>query len=896
MKRFSTATALCSLVLASTIPLTNNNTAYAVEPTNIVQEKSQEPPIEPTDPVTPTTGELTPEQLDEYLEALEKSQTQGSNDENTPKTFAGEVTVEGNIEKTNEQTLLDARKNSAIVSDSISSEEISKSPDSNAADTVQRLTGITILGDKYVFVRGLGERYSGSTINGSILPSTETERRVVPLNLFPSKLLERIDIIKTYTPDMQGDFGSGIVQMKTKNFPKETLFSIGLGTGINSSATGQDFRTYAGGLDILGRGGQKLPSGIPTEYISRRTALNPVGYTPEEIQAFGRLMVGDWTGTETSAQPNTNFSLTYGDTIGRLGLIFSATSTSGYESIDEELRFFSLDSNTLVPRNNYELVTDKENAQLAGITSISFKLNDDHTLSFDSFYTKNSSTENRVQEGLSTNSGGFIKDYRVMFKDEQVLSTKLSGKHNFSWPGIASLLEWHGSKATATNNSDLRENLYSMGAQGVYSLMTGSPETGKMEFYDLEDNTQELGIDYTVFFSLPKNAYGSIKAGHLHMNRERGFEARRLRFVVQNQTLFDLTQMPEQLFTPENIRPGGFELRETTGVNDAYDATHTVTASYLMADINMNKWRVVGGARMEDSNQNVVTYNPFNTETGVISSEQSTDVLPSLNIIYRYSPNTNFRVAYSRSVNRPEFRELSPFTFVEVTGGRSIAGNPDLKQATIDAYDLRWETFPSQGSVIATSAFYKTIQTPIERIIQPTTELRTSFVNADQATLMGGEIELRHSLDVLGRVFKNWSVNANYTYTTSEVSIGDQQYSVTTTSNRPLMGQSDHVGNISLQYFNPRWGFMSRALITHVGERITDVGSFGLPDIKESPYTTFDIVISQDLAKIAKGLSMKIAGHNLLDTERIFTQGNEIQRIYSPGRAFSIGLSYTPPW
>jgi TonB-dependent receptor len=356
--------------------------------------------------------------------------------------------------------------------------------------------------------------------------------------------------------------------------------------------------------------------------------------------------------------------------------------------------------------------------------------------------------------------------------------------------------------------------------------------------------------------------------------------------------MFDLTGRAEDVFTPENIRPDGFEIREVTGVNDAYDAEHTVSAAYFMADSTFGKWRVIGGARYEDSDQQVLTFNPFDTASQVASVNESAALLPSLNLVYQAGSRTNLRLGYGRSVNRPEFRELSPFSFVEVTGGRSVAGNPDLEEATLDSFDVRWETFPNGGEVMAASLFYKRIDKPIERIIQPTTELRTSFVNADSATLWGAELEFRRSLGKLMPRLDLWSVNLNYAYIRSDVQVGEQQLAVVTNLERPLEGQSDQSANLALQYFHPARGTMVRLLGSFVGDRLADVGAYGLPDIYEAAYTSLDAVFSQQM--FLPGFELKVAATSLLDESREFTQGNSIQRLYRPGRTVSLSLSYSP--
>ncbi|HUP47323.1 MAG TPA: TonB-dependent receptor [Thermoanaerobaculia bacterium] len=805
--------------------------------------------------------------------------------------FGETVEVVAQAARTGEVSVLESRRQAAVVSDSISAEEIRRTPDSSAASVVERLTGVTLIGDKYVFVRGLGERYSGTTMNGATLPTTETEKRVVPLDLFPAKLLSTVNVIKTYTPDRPGDFGSGIVEMTTTDFPGSGSMKVTLGAGYQSGATGDGFTRYAGGLDRWGRGGQPLPAGLPAEYLQRRNTLSPGGFTTQDLEAFGEAFVGNWSGdARTSAAPGTDFSLTYGNTYGPLGVVLSAVSNHKFGRQVEELRFFGMDAGeVLVPRNDYAITSDRESATTGLIGNISLRLRENHRLFLNTLLTRDAASEYRFQEGLNTNSGGFIEANRVRYQIEEVSSTRLRGEHNLG-AGLGSLVEWSLSRSRATNDSDLRETLYREAESGVFTLQPGF---ALANFYALEDAIEQAGLSYSVFYADAEGRRsGMIKGGADHFRRTREFGSRRFRFAAQNQGQFDLSQRPERIFTPENIRSDGFEIREVTGVNDAYDAAHTIEAGYLMADASSGRWRLIAGARYERSDQEVLTYNPFDTAAQVSSINRANALLPSLNLVYQTGSQTNVRLGYGRSVNRPEFRELSPFSFVEVTGGRSVAGNPDLKEATLDSFDVRWETFPRGGEVIAASLFYKRIDQPIERIIQPTTELRTSFVNADSAALWGAEVEFRRSLAPLTEALDLWSVNLNYSYVHSDVRVGAQHLAVVTNLERPLEGQSDQVANLALQFFDPRRGTMLRILGSYVGERLADVGAYGLPDIYEAAYASLDAVVSQQL--FMPGFELKLAATNLLDQWREFTQGSAVQRRYQPGRTVSLSVSYTP--
>lgn len=804
-----------------------------------------------------------------------------------------EVTAEA--VKSGEISLLDRRRQAAVVSDAISAEDIAKSPDSDAAGVVDRLTGISVLDDKYVYVRGLGERYSNTTLNGASLASTETEKRVVPLDLFPAKLLDTIDVVKTYTPDKPGTFGSGIVELSTLNFPTSQQLKVSAAFSNDSSSTGNDFASYAGGLSWSGAGGQPMPSLIPETLLAPKTRFNPNGFTPQQLEEFGESFGTYWTGDAAQPAPhNGNYNLTYGNTWGRFGAVFSAISAHGYDQREEIQRYFGIDSgNTLVPNNDYTLVTDTESVRNGMVGAVSMRLADGHRLQLSSLLSSDTSSSSRIQEGFQAAGSYDVRDYRTRYEQEELVTSRLSGEHFFAGLGQGSSIDWNLSSSKGTRASDLRENLYAEMSDGTYKLLTGYPEVGKMEFFDLEDRVADGGLSWSTYYAVGTARYGSIKAGAAYTARERDFGARRFKFVTNNPNQFDLSLLPEQLFTPENIRPDGFEIREVTGVNDAYTGDQTVNAAFLMGDATLGKWRLIGGVRYEDSEQTVTTFNPFSTSVPVAAELLNRDWLPALNVVYMVSGRTNIRLAASRSLNRPEFRELSPYNFVEVTGGRSIAGNPDLKQATLDGIDLRWETFPDAGEVIAVSAFYKRINDPIERYVQATSELRTSWTNADLATLAGIEVELRRSLAVLTPALRWWSMNFNYSFVDSDVTIPDAALSVITNTNRPLQGQAEHVGNVALQFYQPTWGTMVRLLYSYTGERLTDVGAYGLPDIYENGFESLDLVYTQQLDFLVRGLELKLAGTNLLDSVQEYTQGAELQRAYSTGRTLGLSLAYS---
>ena len=308
-----------------------------------------------------------------------------------------------------------------------------------------------------------------------------------------------------------------------------------------------------------------------------------------------------------------------------------------------------------------------------------------------------------------------------------------------------------------------------------------------------------------------------------------------------------------------------------------------------MADLQLSRqWRFVGGMRVENSKQELISFDPFSTTaTPIEVTLDNTDYLPGLNLVYKLNDRTNFRTAYSRTLSRPDFRELAPFEFVDFIGGRAVSGNPDLQRSTIDNFDFRFEIFPRLGELVAISAFYKKFHGPIEQIIRPTAQLSVTYQNAKVATNYGIEFEFRRRLDALAPSLEPLSINTNVTLVKSQIEI-DPDIGVQTSSERALQGQSPYAVNATLGYDKPDHGFQANLLYNVFGRRISEVGAQGLPDVFEQPRHQLDFNIKKKFAQF----TLKASAKNLLDSEIRFKQRESIAREYKAGRSFSFGISY----
>jgi TonB-dependent receptor len=404
-------------------------------------------------------------------------------------------------------------------------------------------------------------------------------------------------------------------------------------------------------------------------------------------------------------------------------------------------------------------------------------------------------------------------------------------------------------------------------------------------FNTLDETLVDASLDWSLFFTNWRDLPSMVKFGPQYSTRQRDFASRRFRFQPINTRGVDLTLPPERLFTSQYIGPN-FELREETRTTDFYEGEMTQGSFYGMVDLPLAaRWRLVGGVRVENFTQRVDTFDLFDVDVDgdaerIRGEIDNTDVFPGVNLVWAVAPEQNLRFGVSQTVNRPEFRELAPFEFTDIVGGRAVAGNPDLKHALIQNYDVRWEWFPRAEEVVAASFFYKNLDRPIERVVEPTAQLRTSYRNAESARNAGLELEARK------RFGAHFLAGLNYTFVDSQVQLGAEDTVVLTSLQRPLAGTSRHLFNGIVETRVGRT--TARLLVNYYDDRIADVGSLGLPDIIEQGRPTVDLVLSHRLGPF----NVRFAAENLTNREIRYEQGGEPQRAFTIGRTFLLQVAY----
>ena len=800
--------------------------------------------------------------------------------------FAETVTVKGeaiDAQTSSAESQLIARKQAQVITDNLGAVEMRRNGDGDAAAAMTRVTGLSVV-DDFVFVRGLGERYSNTTLNGAVVPTTEPDRKVVPLDLFPTGLLDSVQVAKSYVPDRSAEFAGGLVQIEPLKAPAGPTFDVSYGIGFNDLTTGQDILGGRGGENWFGfdDGTRALPAAIPNRKVIRGGRFTPdVGVLRPELERLGEAFPNTWTPVARSGRPNQNVSLVAGNRLGRLGLLGSYTQSYKEQYWTEDQTYYRTSDQGLTTFSDYDFEVGTKRQSVGTVGNVAYQFTPTNRLASENFSTHTGKDEARTFAGFNSDIATDIRNSRLLWTEEDLRSHSVSGEH-YARALSNSSVDWRVTYADANRDEpDVRETLYER--NGSVFVLADESQSGFRMFNALDDRTVDAAANWSVATTQWSELPLQLKAGASYVDRRRDFSSRRFRFVPTGGRV-DLTLPAEQLFTAEHIgEEGAFELKEETRVTDTYDAQQSIAAFYGMTDLSLSsRARLIAGARVERFDQEVNTFDLFDFEgdPDVITARlKNTDVFPAVNLVYAVRPDQNLRLSFSQTTNRPEFRELAPFEFTDIVGGRAVVGNPNLTRALIQNLDARWEMFPGGADVVAVSVFYKHFSDPIERIVEPTAQLRTSFTNADSARNTGLELEARRRFaDLL-------TVGVNYTYVDSRISLSPAAAQVQTSLERPLAGQSKNLFNAMFEVALPR--ATARLLYNFVGDRISDVGSLGLPDIVEDQRGSLDVVVSSRW----RALNLRFSGENLTDESFDFTQGGELQRRFELGRTFAVSVN-----
>jgi len=797
------------------------------------------------------------------------------------------------------------RENNAVV-EVVTSEMISRTTASKTSDVIKLSSGASIQDNKFAIIRGLNDRYNAAYLNGSPLPSSESDRKAFSFDMFPSNMLENLVISKSATADLPAEFAGGIIAINTKSIPEKNFFSFSLGTGFNSITTFKDQTTYEGGkLDWLGldNGARSIPTAIPA-YGSFPNSIS-------EQANLAKQFSTSWGLNNQKFAPNYSLQFSSGmnkkiGEVKEFGFITAFTYSRTFNYNQTIRRGYTNGTNPNAPQASqidYDYL-DKNNVEsvLSGaLANFSFKLNDKNTFSFQNIYSINSDDKliNRTGEinPLEANQS-LLRSNARWFTTNAVYSGQITGKHTFksektklNWlagysnvqrsiPSLNRSIYTRNKYITDPNDPNPADTQYV--ANMSYSSV-GPSYGGGMFFSKNKENSINLKADFSYDIIAKDSIKLQLKTGLYTQIRNRDFEARQLGYtkygVFGGDVTFDesLLYLPEdQIYAPQNmglIAPGvgGFKLTDGTKFSDAYQAQSTLNAAFAQLDQKYKKLHFVYGVRLEDFTQQLQARKDDNSKLEI--KTHKLDLLPSFNGIYALNKSKNIRLSYSQTINRPEYRELAPFAFYDFSTTYVVSGNSNLQRAKIQNVDLRYESYPGKGQLFSASLFYKHFQNPIEQVTRPDVTGEISFNNVPTAKNFGLEVEARTLIGSLidldtTAFLSNVSIYGNIAVIRSKVDVSQvvgSQY-----DSRPLQGQSPYVLNAGIQYKHPKdnWGLALN--LNKVGERIAIVGNVNEPDLWENSRTFLDLQITKSFWK-QKG-EFKLNIQNILAQDQVFYQ------------------------
>ena len=813
--------------------------------------------------------------------------------------------VEGSIAST-----LEAQRETSSVVDVLGAEQMAATGDSDAAEALQRVSGLTIESGKFVLVRGQPSRYTLTLWNGSPLPSPEPLVRTIPLDLFPTGVLSGIEVQKSFTADRLASFGSGLVNLQTRGVPDETFFAITGSGGYNSESTFTQGLSYDGGsLDIFGfdDGTRALPDEVQEVLDSGEAELPR---DTEVLQGFGRTFSNNYAQTQVTQPPDFGLTLTGGSSIeifgdGRLGAVASAkwgTSWREQERIQNSYEEFDDEDGVRRVLLRDEFVDERTdfNADIGTLLTVQAQW-DKHEIASNTFFAHQTQQRTELRTGFtSTSQRGDLRSFLLSWIERRLLAQQIMGFSDLDFLRI----DYRGMIATAGRDAPDRRRYEYFDTEPADGTFVVFGNTGMERQYDtVEDTVLSFGLDVTVPIVDPEDFWLGLeaKAGTAGFFQDRATIRRVYRWRPDDENGADIGETnPEILYDPANSGTtlifGDFSTRrqdDSVGLLD-------VLSGYGLVDARLGDlFRIVGGVRYETAEEEVTTFaESVDDNRAVTAGFVQEEFFPSASGTWFATEDMQVRLAYGRTTAYPNLNELSSANFVEPDSGELFFGNTDLVPSIIDGVDVRWEWYPSPTESLTVGGFYKFYDEPIERtfIARSGTSPVGTFQNADSATIIGAEIsgrfELAHVREWLDgpEILDNFYVMGNLAIMTSEVRL--RQQGIASTAVRTLDGQADYA-------FNAQAGYSGDAhdvtvAFNSVGTRLHRAGIQGLGDVFLQPIDTLDVVWTwrawdEDLTA---GI-FRLAGSNLLNPTFLWLQDGEVWRSFEKGIGINASLKVT---
>lgn len=807
-----------------------------------------------------------------------------SMEEYSAQTIA-EVIVVAKASRESMSALTILQKTSPMIADGISAESIKRTPDRTTGDVIRRVSGASIQDNKFAIIRGLNDRYNIALLNGALLSSTEPDRKAFSFDLFPSAMLDNLVVMKTASADLPGEFAGGAIIINTRDIPEENYLSVSLSSGFNNITTFKPHLSApGGGTDWLGidDGSRDLPSTFPATN-DFKTA------TKDERIAFSKTVANDWAITEkSSAMPNTSLQVAAGLVSDPAKKVQWGTTVALSYSNNNRVQDAS--------RSEYDLQSKlsdfndrqfKNNVLWGTLLNTAVKFNNKHKLILQGTYSTN--TDNIVNDRFVTNYEQVRneKATSIEYTENHLLTTRLGGEHTLTDNGVR--LSWGGGFNRNTRNvPSLRRLTYFRNFDAeetdpyiVYIPFGSSTLNNGGRFYsDLTENIWNGNLDLTIPFNIA-GAKQSVKVGGLYQKKDRAFDARVLGYVRARVSGFNsslMTLPQDSIFAPENVYDKGFVLDEITNDGDKYDAKSDLTSAYILFDNKIaERLRISWGLRMENFRQqlNAINY----SQIPVNIDRTTTEWLPSANVTYSLNEKNQLRLSASRTVTRPEFRELAPFAFYDFYLPGTVQGDTTLTSGRIYNFDLRYELYPGMNQLFSVSLFYKKFNNPVEFTFssQGAGTRNFSFINVPSAENYGVELELRKNFDFIGANWENLVFFTNAAIIRSKINLqGAGAYD----PDRALQGQSPYIVNVGLAHNWVRAGLNTTLVYNIIGDRVAQVGTDGYADIYERHRNLLDFQISK---RVWQRGEIKLTWSDILRPDFMYYQDNNADHKFNEG-------------
>lgn len=815
------------------------------------------------------------------------------------------------------------KRETSEISSFLTPEDFERQGDSTAAAALRRVTGISLVGDRFIYVRGLGERYSSALLNGLPLPSPEPLRRVAPLDLFPASVLESAAAQKTFSPQYSGEFGGGLVEIRTKAVPDGRIFEIGLSVSGDTETTWKDGLLYDGGsYDWLGfdSGIRDIPDPLQNA-IDANKRLNSLNFTQTELQTIGQSLVNSelWVLFEGTTPGNLGLDVTYGDRFLRGDASMGYLVSVGYDNSWSTKRGLKQEGllgagNQLEVGDDFTFYSTQNDVSWHALLGLGAEF-ETAELKATSLFIRNTTKEARIEQGEARQFDALTREDFLEWFEREMWTNQIDGVHRLADGDF--VVNWKGSYSMASRNAPYERTVQYRDFGDGFLRYDFQRAQNLTRFSKIDDTLLSGALDLTYNTDLGGREF-ILKGGYSYQDTDRESQQRDYRLLATGGPLppeLTLSRI-DYIFADQNINPNRFVITEITGSASppAYLGKLEVHGAYAGMDAEIVDYvRMAIGARYESGEQTVDTFDYYTPNTSVDTTIKKDYWLPAATITWNFAENMQARFGGSQTIGRPQFREIAPTDFIDPDTDRKFIGNPYLVNSLINNWDGRWEWYFEDQQYVTLGGFYKFIKRPIEEIVDAAGDnLRTTFQNVPRAEIYGAEAEFKYiyqpDADAGWLSTKNFFFLANYTYSKSKIKIrpGDivQRASgvpapaeFVVTDGRPLQGHSEHLANLQFGYEDVEVGSAATLLLNYASKRIRAVGAGGpgsLPDVYERPPITLDLNYTRSFMIGEGEYELGFNVENILNQKYQATQQLNGRRVdvdtYEIGTSFSISL------